>query len=44
MEDGYTAISLVNESQNIESLSVVTNDAFTLLAKAKNSEGGGHAH
>jgi cobalt-zinc-cadmium efflux system membrane fusion protein len=43
-EDGYIAISLKDASLEINALSFVLNDAFTLLAKAKNSEGGGHGH
>ena len=45
-EDGYVAVTLIDKSRNIESLDIVIKDAFTLLAKAKNSEeeGGGHGH
>ncbi len=45
-EDGFVAVTLKDESRNIESLDIVIKDAFTLLAKAKNSEeeGGGHGH
>lgn len=43
-EDGYTQIALADPSSDISSLKLVTKGAFTLLAKAKNSEeeGGGH--
>jgi len=45
-EDGFVAIELNDESQAIDSIELVLKDAFTLLAKAKNSEeeGGGHGH
>lgn len=45
-EEGYVAFSFEDKSQKIESMEVVLKDAFTLLAKAKNSEeeGGGHGH
>lgn len=45
-EDGFTQISLLETSLEISSLKLVTSGAFTLLAKAKNSEeeGGGHGH
>ena len=43
-EDGYIAISLEDDSQKINALAFVLNDAFTLLAKAKNSGEGGHGH
>lgn len=42
-EDGYTAITLADEAE-VEDLSLVVKGAFTLLAKAKNSEEGGHHH
>lgn len=44
--DGFVAIELKDKSRSIESLDIVVKDAFTLLAKAKNSEeeGGGHGH
>lgn len=45
-EEGYVAFTLEDKSQKIETMEVVLKDAFTLLAKAKNSEeeGGGHGH
>lgn len=45
-EEGYVAFTIEDKSQKIESMEVVLKDAFTLLAKAKNSEeeGGGHEH
>lgn len=45
-EDGFVAITLKDASQDISKISFVLGDAFTLLAKAKNSEeeGGGHGH
>lgn len=45
-EDGFVAITLKDASQDIGKISFVLGDAFTLLAKAKNSEeeGGGHGH
>ena len=45
-EDGFVAIELKDKSRSIESIDLVLKDAFTLLAKAKNSEeeGGGHGH
>ena len=45
-EDGFVAITLKDASQDISQISFVLGDAFTLLAKAKNSEeeGGGHGH
>ncbi|WP_299672587.1 efflux RND transporter periplasmic adaptor subunit [uncultured Polaribacter sp.] len=44
-EENYVAVSLVDNSLKMEDLSIVLNDAFTLLAKAKNSEDeGGHGH
>lgn len=46
VEDGFVAVNLMDTSRAIESLNLVLKDAFTLLAKAKNSEeeGGGHGH
>ena len=43
-EDGYTQISLADAAKDLSSVQLVTKGAFTLLAKAKNSEedGGGH--
>ncbi|WP_332911862.1 hypothetical protein [Algoriphagus boritolerans] len=45
-EDGYTQISLADSEKDLSALQVVTKGAFTLLAKAKNTEeeGEGHAH
>jgi cobalt-zinc-cadmium efflux system membrane fusion protein len=45
-EDGYTQIALADPSRDISNLKLITKGAFTLLAKAKNSEeeGGGHGH
>ncbi|WP_432411296.1 efflux RND transporter periplasmic adaptor subunit [Rasiella sp. SM2506] len=45
-EEGFIAISIKNQLKKIEAMDIVIKDAFTLLAKAKNSEeeGGGHGH
>lgn len=44
-EEGFVAIFLENKDQDIAKVEVVLKDAFTLLAKAKNSEEeGGHGH
>jgi cobalt-zinc-cadmium efflux system membrane fusion protein len=44
-EDGYTQIALADPSRDISSLKLITKGAFTLLAKAKNTEEeGGHGH
>jgi len=46
-EEGYIAFTFEDKSQDITKMEVVLKDAFTLLAKAKNSEeeeGGGHGH
>lgn len=45
-EEGYVAFTFEDKSHKIEAMEVVLKDAFTLLAKAKNSEeeGGGHGH
>lgn len=45
-DDGFVAVTLKDKSKAIESMELVLKDAFTLLAKAKNSEeeGGGHGH
>jgi cobalt-zinc-cadmium efflux system membrane fusion protein len=44
-EENYVAVSLVDKSLKMEDLNIVLKDAFTLLAKAKNSEdAGGHGH
>ncbi|WP_420317865.1 efflux RND transporter periplasmic adaptor subunit [Ekhidna sp.] len=45
VEDGFTQISLINSSIDITSIDLVTQGAFTVLAKAKNTEEeGGHGH
>lgn len=44
-EDGFVAFTLKETSEDISEISFVLSDAFTLLAKAKNSEEkGGHGH
>ncbi len=45
-EDGFSQISLVDSSKELSSIKLVSEGAFTLLAKAKNTEeeGGGHGH
>ena len=45
-EDGYTQISLADSAQDLKTIQLVSKGAFTLLAKAKNTEeeGGGHVH
>ncbi|MEQ9424799.1 MAG: efflux RND transporter periplasmic adaptor subunit [Cyclobacteriaceae bacterium] len=44
-EDGFTQITLIDSSINIASIELVTKGAFTVLAKAKNTEEeGGHGH
>lgn len=44
-EDGYTQVSLVDESQELSKVKLVSKGAFTLLAKAKNTDDeGGHGH
>ena len=44
-EDGYTQIALSDPSRDISSLKLITKGAFTLLAKAKNTEEeGGNGH
>ncbi|MEO6348497.1 MAG: efflux RND transporter periplasmic adaptor subunit [Aquaticitalea sp.] len=45
-EEGFVAFTFADELQDITTMEVVLNDAFSLLAKAKNSdeEGGGHGH
>jgi cobalt-zinc-cadmium efflux system membrane fusion protein len=45
-EEGYVAFTFEYKIQDITKIDVVLRDAFTLLAKAKNSEeeGGGHGH
>lgn len=42
-EEGFVAFELKNSAQDISSMSFVLKDAFTILAKAKNSEGE-HGH
>jgi cobalt-zinc-cadmium efflux system membrane fusion protein len=37
-EENYVAVSLVDKALQMEDLNIVLKDAFTLLAKAKNSE------
>jgi cobalt-zinc-cadmium efflux system membrane fusion protein len=41
-EEGFVAISLKNKNKNISTIQLVIKDAFTILAKAKNSEEAGH--
>ncbi|WP_103864944.1 efflux RND transporter periplasmic adaptor subunit [Aquimarina sp. I32.4] len=43
-EDGFVAITLEDQTKDINTIQLVINDAFTLLATAKNSGEGGHAH
>ncbi len=45
-EEGFVALDFVDETLDISAMEIVLKDAFTLLAKAKNSEeeGGGHGH
>jgi cobalt-zinc-cadmium efflux system membrane fusion protein len=44
-EEGYVAFTFVDMTQEIVNMDFVLKDAFTLLAKAKNSEEGeGHGH
>ncbi len=45
-EEGFVAFTFEGTSQDISTMDVVLKDAFTLLAKAKNSEeeGEGHGH
>lgn len=45
-EDSYTQIELVDAKSELSEIQLVTKGAFTLLAKAKNTEdeGGGHGH
>ena len=45
-EEGFVAFTFEDKTQDITKMEVVLKDAFTLLAKAKNSEeeGGGHGH
>lgn len=44
-EEGFVAFTFEDPSQDISTMEVVLKDAFTLLAKAKNSEEeGGHGH
>lgn len=42
-EDGFTQVTLLDSARNYEDIKLVTDGAFTLLSKAKNSEEeGGH--
>ena len=44
-EEGFVAFTFVDKSENITKIEIVLKDAFTILAKAKNSEDeGGHGH
>lgn len=45
-EDSYTQIEFVDSKKETSEIQLVTKGAFTLLAKAKNTEdeGGGHGH
>lgn len=44
-EDGFVGISLKDDKELLSNMQLVVNDAFVLLAKAKNSEEeGGHGH
>ncbi len=43
-EVGFVAFTFEDTSQDISNMEVVLKDAFTLLAKAKNSEEEGHGH
>lgn len=45
-EDGFTHVTLVDSSKELSTIKLVSEGAFTLLAKAKNTEeeGGGHGH
>ena len=45
-ENGYTQIALVDTSKDLSTIQLATEGAFTLLAKAKNTEeeGEGHGH
>lgn len=45
-EDSYTQISLADTTKDLNTIKLVTKGAFTVLAKAKNTEeeGGGHGH
>jgi len=45
-EEGFVAFTFEDKTEDITKMDVVLKDAFTLLAKAKNSEeeGGGHGH
>jgi len=45
VEDGFVAITLKDSKEQLGSIDLVVDDAFVLLAKAKNSEEeGGHGH
>lgn len=41
-EDGYTQVTLLDSTRTYQAIKLVTQGAFTLLSKAKNSEEGGH--
>ncbi|WP_308992075.1 efflux RND transporter periplasmic adaptor subunit [Mariniflexile litorale] len=43
-EENFVAFTFEDPSQNVSKMDVVLKDAFTLLAKAKNSEEEGHGH
>ncbi len=44
-EEGFVAFTIIDESEDVTNMEIVLKDAFTLLAKAKNSEEeGGHGH
>ena len=44
-EDGFTQIKMIDSSIDMSSIDLVTHGAFTVLAKAKNTEEeGGHGH
>ncbi|RJE74792.1 efflux RND transporter periplasmic adaptor subunit [Reichenbachiella sp. MSK19-1] len=41
-EDGYSHVTLIDDTQEISALTLVKQGAFTLLAKSKNTESGHH--
>jgi len=44
-EEGFVAFTIIDDSEDVTNMDIVLKDAFTLLAKAKNSEEeGGHGH
>ncbi len=44
-EEGFVAVTFEDKSEDVTKMDIVLKDAFTLLAKAKNSEEeGGHGH